>query len=256
MQEGLPAEGPQLSVPVSTPVAAPVQEPAVRYEQQEIFRPAPAASVPESVEEPAASYETPKAGRPDVRDMRLVGQVFRTYWIAETVDTVYMIDQHAAHERVIYDRLKARLSEGSLDSQILLQPLIVTLPPDAYRHVMDKMNVFDRLGYGIQPFGENTVIIREVPYIFNGPLGQEDFQTLVDLLEDEGRRADTQLLIDRMAMTSCKAAVKGNDAISFEEMQSLLEQLLASSNPFNCPHGRPTMLTMTKQEVEHRFGRS
>ena len=121
---------------------------------------------------------------------------------------------------------------------------------------MEEKAVFERLGYSIDSFGEDSVIIREVPYIFNGGLGQEDFQTMVDLLLEGTRRVDQTVLIDRMATISCKAAIKGNDAISFEEMQSLLEQLMASPNPYNCPHGRPTMLTMTHQELDHRFKRS
>ena len=221
----------------------------------------PSFAEPEAPYGTEARQEAPEApvsqdaSRPDPATMRIVGQVFRTYWITESQDMVYLIDQHAAHERVLYDRLKAQLSQGELDSQILLDPLILPLPPEDYRRVMEQKKVFERLGYGIESFGENTIIIREVPYIFNGPLGRDDFQTMVDLLENGGRRVDTQVLIDRMAMTSCKAAVKGNDAISVEEIQSLLEQLLSSSNPFNCPHGRPTMITMTKQELETRFGR-
>lgn len=187
--------------------------------------------------------------------LRLVGQIFRTYWIAEDRDVMYMIDQHAAHERVLYDRLKEKLANGVLDSQILLEPMIVTLPPKDYVRVMEQRSVFERLGYALEEFGESTVLIREVPYIFNATLGKQDFQTMVDLLQDGSHAADQEILIDRMAMVSCKAAVKGNDAISFEEMESLMKQLMASPNPFNCPHGRPTMMTMTQSEWERRFKR-
>ncbi len=230
--------------------------PQIDYRQEEILVPQP-SPVPQVLKEPAAPYEAEiPSEAPIPQEMRLVGQLFRTFWIAEQGETAYLIDQHAAHERVLYDRLKEKLSKGALDAQILLEPLIVTLAPQAYQRVMEEKAVFERLGYSIDSFGEDSVIIREVPYIFNGGLGQEDFQTMVDLLLEGTRRVDQTVLIDRMATISCKAAIKGNDAISFEEMQSLLEQLMASPNPYNCPHGRPTMLTMTHQELDHRFKRS
>ena len=207
---------------------------------------------PQVVKEEPAVYER-KTEVPD--SLRLVGQIFRTYWIAEDRDVMYVIDQHAAHERVLYDRLKEKLAQGALDSQILLEPIIITLPPKDYVLVMEQRSVFERLGYAMEEFGENTVLIREVPYIFNGTLGRNDFQTMVDLLQDGSHAADQEILIDRMAMISCKAAVKGNDAISFEEMESLMKQMMASPNPFNCPHGRPTMMTMTQSELERRFKR-
>ena len=229
------------------------------YAQEEIL----VEKEPMHFDEPAVTYDKaeepqqePQQAAPIPQELRLVGQLFRTFWIAEQGNTAYLIDQHAAHERVLYDRLKEKLSKGALDAQILLEPLIVTLQPQAYDRVMEEKAVFERLGYSIDSFGENSVIIREVPYIFNGGLGQEDFQKMVDLLLEGTRRVDQTILIDRMATISCKAAIKGNDAISFEEMQSLLEQLMASPNPYNCPHGRPTMLTMTHQELDHRFKRS
>ena len=229
------------------------------YAQEEIL----VEKEPMHFDEPAFTYEKaeepqqePQQAAPIPQEMRWVGQLFRTFWIAEQGNTAYLIDQHAAHERVLYDRLKEKLSKGALDAQILLEPLIVTLQPQAYDRVMEEKAVFERLGYSIDSFGENSVIIREVPYIFNGGLGQEDFQKMVDLLLEGTRRVDQTILIDRMATISCKAAIKGNEAISFEEMQSLLEQLMASPNPYNCPHGRPTMLTMTHQELDHRFKRS
>ncbi len=200
----------------------------------------------------APPYERRRAVPPS---LRLVGQIFRTYWIAEDRDIFYMIDQHAAHERVLYDRLKEKLSQGELDSQVLLEPMVFQLSPRDAVRVLENTDVFSRLGYRVEAFGEDSVILREVPCIFNGTMGRADFQTMVDLLEEGGRAADQAVLIDKMAMASCKAAVKGNDAISFKEMQSLLEQLFASGNPYNCPHGRPTMMTMTKQELERRFKR-
>ena len=252
------------AVSVSQPEEPP--RPKVVYEQQDMLpeprtkvsepAPAPYDSVEPVEQTPAPAAENRSPIRQLPEHMTVIGQAFRTYWIVEGEGVLYMIDQHAAHERVLYDRLKERLSTGSLDSQMLLEPCIFQLPPSDYALVMDHQNVFERLGYSVEPFGENTVLVREVPYIFNGPLSQEDFQTMVDCLSEGMRRVDVSVLIDRMAMISCKAAIKGNDAISLAEFKSLLDQLIHSPNPFNCPHGRPTMLTMSRQEVEHRFKRS
>ena len=205
------------------------------------------ALVPREAVMPASS------DRPPFEEFRLVGQIFRTYWIAEYKDTVYLIDQHAAHERVLYDRLKKKMSEGSVDAQVLLMPVPVTLTAEEQVLVAENRASFERLGYRFEDFGENTLLIREVPGIFNGTMGEADFKEMIDLLREGAGRADRDVLIDRMAMRSCKAAVKGNDAISEMEMYDLLRQMALSENPFNCPHGRPTMLTMTKTEVEGRF---
>ena len=189
-------------------------------------------------------------------DFALIGQAFRTYWFAESQEQLYIIDQHAAHERVLYDRIRARLRDGKLDSQILLEPEVFSVTEKEMLRLEQCRPVFEQLGYEMEAFGEDAMLVRAVPYIFNGPLDKQDFQSMVDLCQEGNHNVSLDVCLDRMAMMSCKAAVKGNDAISFQEMKGLLEQLLASENPYNCPHGRPTMITMTRYELERKFKRA
>ena len=210
------------------------------------------------VEETPLPEPEVEARREDQRQatFTLIGQAFRTYWFAESQEQLYIIDQHAAHERVLYDRIRARLRDGKLDSQILLEPEVFSVTEREMLRLEQCRPVFERLGYEMEAFGEDAVLVRAVPYIFNGPLDRQDFQSMVDLCQEGNHNVSLDVCLDRMAMMSCKAAVKGNDAISFQEMKGLLEQLLASENPYNCPHGRPTMITMTRYELERKFKRA
>ena len=214
----------------------------------------PAAPMqPTVVEDDTTVYRT--RNFPDVRTMRIVGQVFATYWLAEEGGILYMIDQHAAHERVMYDRITKQLAVGSLDSQILLDPLPVTLSPADYDSVMSALPEFTRMGFDVEPFGENTVILRCVPYIFNGPMNEDDFREMAAAVTSGSLNSRKDLLLDRMAMMSCKAAIKGDNVYSEQEARALFEALFHTTNPFNCPHGRPTILTMTQTQFEKLFKR-
>ncbi|MCF0136575.1 MAG: DNA mismatch repair endonuclease MutL [Lachnospiraceae bacterium] len=187
------------------------------------------------------------------RSLKLIGQVFRTYWIAEERDVLYLVDQHAAHERVLYDKYRAMLNEGSIGTQELLEPMVLTVDPRAVACLEDYQPVLEKLGYRVEAFGEDAVIVRGVPFLFRGPLAPEDMGLVMDMLYNGQMDTARDLLIDRIATMSCKAAVKGNDAMSFQEAEELLTQLFASNNPYNCPHGRPTIISMTKYDLEKRF---
>ena len=200
--------------------------------------------------------QTGAKGRlPDPRLLKMVGQAFDTYWIAEYGDVLYVIDQHAAHERVLYDRVRKVLDTGTLDSQILLEPQTILLTPPEFDAVEEHREIFRRMGFDVEPFGESTVIVRAVPYIFNGPLSAEDFRDMAGYLQSGSRRASQDLLLDRMAMMSCKAAIKGNHPYSEAEAKTLFADLFGTTNPYNCPHGRPTIVTMTKQQFDRLFKR-
>ncbi len=200
--------------------------------------------------------QAPGKGRlPDPRLLKMVGQAFDTYWIAEYGDTLYIIDQHAAHERVLYDRVRKVLDTGTLDSQILLEPQTILLSPPEFVAVMDHKEIFSRMGFDVEPFGESTVIVRAVPYIFNGPLSADDFRDMAGYLQSGSRQASHDLLLDRMAMMSCKAAIKGNHPYSETEARTLFADLFGTANPYNCPHGRPTIVTMTKLQFDRLFKR-
>ena len=207
--------------------------------------------VPMIMEEEATAYVAP----PKKHNLRLVGQIFRTYWLAEEEDVFYIIDQHAAHERVLYDRYRQILREGKMDSQILMEPAVYTVSPKMVAELDKYQILFEKTGFEVEVFGEDAVIVRAVPYIFNGALPADDFTKMLDMLQEGNIDTARDLLIEKIAMMSCKAAVKGNMGMSEKEANSLLEQLFASENPYNCPHGRPTIISMTQYEVERKFKR-
>ena len=203
------------------------------------------------LQEEKAAYEAP----PRKHQLRLVGQIFRTYWLAEEEDIFYIIDQHAAHERVLYDRYRQMLQQGSMDSQMLMEPAVYTVNPRAVAELERFQPLFEKTGFQVETFGEDAVIVRAVPFLLNQALPAEDFVSMLDMLLEGNMDTTRDVLIDRIAMMSCKAAVKGNRELSREEAQALLQQLFASPNPYNCPHGRPTIISMTQYEVEKRFKR-
>ncbi len=207
--------------------------------------------VPVVMQEEAASYEAP----PRKHNLRLVGQIFRTYWLAEEEDVFYIIDQHAAHERVLYDRYRKILQDGNMDSQILMEPAVYPASPKAVAELDRYQPLFEKTGFEVEVFGEDAVIVRAVPYIFNGALPAEDFTKMLDMLYEGNIDTARDLLIEKIAMMSCKAAVKGNMNMTEKEAKALVDQLFASSNPYNCPHGRPTIISMTQYEVEKKFKR-
>ena len=236
-------ETPVESEPIAVPYGG--NQIGVHEEKPE---PAPRADMPV---EAAASEEKPK-----VHHLQLVGQIFKTYWIAEEDDLVYLVDQHAAHERVLYDRYRAMLDKGDIDSQVLMEPSVVTVDAKAVSELDRFQPVLKKLGYQVEAFGEDAVIVRGVPFLFGKALPAEDMAKMLDMCYNGSVDTARDLLINKIATMSCKAAVKGNDPMSFAEAQSLLEQLFASANPYNCPHGRPTIISITKYQLEKRFMRS
>jgi DNA mismatch repair protein MutL len=147
------------------------------------------------------------------------------------------------------------LKAGPIDSQILLEPAVYSVPPKDVAALDRFQPIFDRLGFEVEAFGDDAVIVRCVPYIFNGPMEAEDFTAMLDLLQDGSMDAARDILLDKMAMMACKAAVKGNHAMTEDEARSLFTQLFASENPYNCPHGRPTVISMSQYEIEKKFKR-
>lgn len=194
---------------------------------------------------------SPKA----VAQYELIGQVFDTYWIAVYQDKMILIDQHAAHEKVKYEALMKRLRENTVESQNLMPPAIVTLSgpeADAFERYRD---YFPKIGFEIEPFGGNSYALRAVPCDLYGAFGGDLFEEILsDLSCDQGLKTP-EAIQERIATMACKAAVKGNHRMDRKEMQELLGQLLTLENPYHCPHGRPTMIVMTRQELEKKFKR-
>lgn len=186
---------------------------------------------------------------------RIVGQVFGTYWIIEYDNQMYMIDQHAAHEKVIYERLVKSYKEKKIQSQQIMPAVIVGLSLREKAVFEKYFEYFENIGYEIEYFGGNEYRINAVPTVDFGYNGAEIFKDILDMLVEDNKGGAEEIILDKIASMSCKAAVKGNMRMSEQEARKLIEELLKLDNPFNCPHGRPVIITMTKQEIEKKFKR-
>lgn len=186
---------------------------------------------------------------------RIVGQVFGTYWIIEYDNQMYMIDQHAAHEKVIYERLVKSYKEKKIQSQQIMPAVIVSLSLREKAVFEKYFEYFENIGYEIEYFGGNEYRINAVPTVDFGYNGAEIFKDILDMLVEDNKGGAEEIILDKIASMSCKAAVKGNMRMSEQEARKLIEELLKLDNPFNCPHGRPVIITMTKQEIEKKFKR-
>ena len=187
-------------------------------------------------------------------DIRIVGQVFLTYWIIEFEGKMYIIDQHAAHEKVMYEKLMKDLKEKNIISQMIAPPIIVTLNMKEEEYLKENMEVFNELGFEIESFGGRDYSISALPANLPGNINKDFFLDLLDNLMD-GSTTKSDILVEKVASMSCKAAVKGNNKMSFLEVKTLIEELFTLDNPFNCPHGRPTTIAITKDELEKKFKR-
>jgi len=186
---------------------------------------------------------------------RVIGQVFETYWLIEFDEKLLMIDQHAAHEKVNFERLMKQFHKKAVLSQRLLPPVIISVTGQEESVLKEHWNVFIELGFEIEEFGGNEYALRSVPVDLYGCNEKEMFLEVLDGLSDGGNFGSIRVVEEKIASMSCKAAVKGNQKLSFAEAESLIDELLTLENPYNCPHGRPTIITMSKQEMERKFKR-
>lgn len=193
---------------------------------------------------------------PESRErIRLIGQVFDTYWLAQFGDAFYIIDQHAAHEKVYYERFVKKFRENTVDAQYLTPPLIVTLNLQEESLLKANEDYFRKFGFEIEHFGGKEYCISAVPSNLYGLSEEELFLEMLDHLAAEGDKDALDIFASRLATMACKAAVKGNHAMSPAEAEKLLDELLTLDNPYHCPHGRPTVISMTKTELEKKFKR-
>lgn len=186
---------------------------------------------------------------------KLIGQVFDTYWLIEYEDKLFIIDQHAAHEKVKYERFMKQYHEKKLVTQNLMPPIIVSLSGQEETVYREYAEVFAQLGFEVEPFGGSEYAIRSVPVDLYGCQEKELFLSVLDELLEGGIRGDLTAVREKIASMSCKAAVKGNNRLSTQEAQKLIDELLTLENPYNCPHGRPTIISMSKYEMEKKFKR-
>jgi DNA mismatch repair protein MutL len=190
----------------------------------------------------------------------IIGQVFDTYWLVQFEDKLFIIDQHAAHEKVKYERLMKRLHDRLSDenetiSQTLMPPVVVTLTGQEEIVLKQYIEVFESLGYEVESFGGNEYTLRGVPVDLYGCSERELFLSVLDELSEMPGKGSFQVIEEKIASMSCKAAVKGNNRLSTLEAEKLIDELLTLENPYNCPHGRPTIISMSKTELEKKFKR-
>ena len=185
----------------------------------------------------------------------LIGQIFDTYWLVQFEDNFYIIDQHAAHEKVYYERMVKQFREHSIDSQYLNPPLIVTLSMQEEEVLKANMNYFEQFGFEIENFGGREYRISAVPSNLYGLTEEELFLEMLDNLASDNSKDTLDIFAARLATMACKAAVKGNHAMSHQEAEKLIDELLTLENPYHCPHGRPTIIAMTRTELEKKFKR-
>ena len=190
-----------------------------------------------------------------VKQHRIIGQVFDTYWLVEFDEKLYIIDQHAAHEKVLFERTMKQLEDKEYTSQRISPPVILTLSLLEEETLKKFLPQFEKIGYEIEHFGGNEYAVSGVP----GNMFRLDTRALMiqmlDELEHMPENGAPDMILERVASMSCKAAVKGNDHLSFQEAEHLIGELLTLENPYNCPHGRPTIIAMTKYELEKKFKR-
>lgn len=240
-------EMPQSSKPVGI-------RPAVHVQVQE---------TPQEVEEPVVVQQPKQMELFDDKLLskeararhRIIGQLFDTYWLVEYENKFYIIDQHAAHEKVLYEKFRKEFSNREIVSQMVSPPQVISLNLQEDMLMKAHMEVFQELGFEISEFGGREYSIHGVPADLYGCSVQDFFVEVLDGLEHENPRQASELLAGKIATAACKAAVKGNNRLSYEEADQLIEQLLGLDNPYHCPHGRPTIVSMTKYELEKKFKR-
>lgn len=214
-----------------------------------------AASQPAAAPKQMELFEDRLLDAGNVKRHKIIGQVFDTYWLVEFDDKLFIIDQHAAHEKVLYERTMKSLREKEFTSQQISPPVILTLSMQEEELLLKYMENFTQIGYEIEPFGGNEYSIRAVPGNLFGVAQQDLFIEMLDGLSSQTGRTDAEIINEKIASMSCKAAVKGNHRMSYIEVEALIDELLKLDNPYNCPHGRPTIISMTKYEMEKKFKR-
>lgn len=228
-------------------------------EQPELIRETPVYETKPVTEEKAEQlnlFEEHLLKREKKAEYKLIGQVFETYWLVEFENSLYIIDQHAAHERVLYERTLKEMKNREFTAQYLSPPIILSLSMQETQVLNENMDRFTRIGFEIEPFGGEEYAVRAIPDNLFGIAKKELLLEMLDDLADGISTSMTPELIDeKVASMSCKAAVKGNNRLSAQEADALIGELLLLENPYHCPHGRPTIIAMTQRELEKKFKR-
>jgi len=187
---------------------------------------------------------------------RILGQIGGLYVVMETEDGLALMDPHAAHERILYERFMAQVTQGRIESQGLLVPETVDLPPRDALRVRRHLDLLKKMGFGIAEFGGDTFVVDALPLCFQSTTSRELLTEVGTILETTGeRRSADHLLEEQVAQAACKAAVKAHSVLTREEIEDLVRQLAKTEMPYTCPHGRPTLIHTSFQELAKKFGR-
>lgn len=211
-------------------------EAKVKYEQMDMFE---------------DKFLTPEAKKKH----RIIGQLFKTYWLIEYEDKFFIMDQHAAHEKVKFEELMANYKNKTAIPQYLMPPAIVSLSGTESEFLRENLEFFQNLGFQIEGFGGKEYKLSAVPANLFGLDGRELFLEFIGELSENGQKQTIDTFISKLSTMACKAAIKGNTSISFKEADTLIDQLMKLENPYTCPHGRPTLISMTETELEKKFKR-
>lgn len=247
------------ALPASQPVA--VNEPApeqLTVAKEPMSEQAVATREKKSVviEKQLDFFEEKLLTKKAVQEYKIIGQLFETYWLVEFHEQLYIIDQHAAHERVLYEKTLRGMKDREFTSQYLSPPIILNLSMQEEETLNTHMDIFTNIGFEIEPFGGDSYAIRAVPDNLFSIAKKELFTEMLDQLVDGIRSSlAPDIVAEKVASMSCKAAVKGNSRLSAAEVETLIGELLELENPYHCPHGRPTIIAMTKRELEKKFKR-
>ncbi|EGT3616140.1 DNA mismatch repair endonuclease MutL [Clostridium perfringens] len=187
--------------------------------------------------------------------LKVIGQFNKTYILAEYDSTLYLIDQHAAHEKILFEKYSTDISKKKVEIQPLMVPLVVTLPTEDYLYYDENKDIFEKAGFRISDFGDNSIRIEEVPYFLDRLNPTELITSMINNLKKMGSGETVEVKYNKIASMSCRAAVKANDVLSLVEMENLIEDLRYIKDPFHCPHGRPTIIKFTSYELDKKFKR-
>lgn len=186
---------------------------------------------------------------------KIIGQIFQTYWLVRYEDKLLFVDQHAAHEKVKYEKLMNSLKSGEILSQTLQPPLVLHLTQKEEAALEEYHSYFEALGFVWEDFGSHSIAMRAMPMELYGKSEKRFFEEILDELVENGCKGTPEVIQEKIASMACKSAVKGNQTFTVMEMNSLLEQIFELGNPYHCPHGRPTMISMSKTDLEKKFKR-
>lgn len=203
-----------------------------------------------------ASIENGQEMKPILpEDYRIVGQVFKTYWLIQYHEKVFIIDQHAAHERVLYEQFMAYFKSGKVATQILLMPETISVTPSEKMLLVENEDFFRQMGFVFEEFGEKDIAVREVPFLLNEPIKPTLLKEVLDELQEQKITHLAEVKAEQIIRMSCRGAIKAHDQLSEKECHHLIASLMALENPFTCPHGRPTIVALKQGDIEKMFKR-